>query len=303
MDWKRSLCRVNKMKNKEQNKKYEEVKVEVHLNGKSSKSSLISLDDLQNLIAGINGLSKYLIKKKLGKGLKSRFDKEMQEICSLGLKNIRSGSAVLELNAFPEGQQKLGFGIDVKSIMEEMTTVIDELDIDEEHVPLEVAHYLDNLTKPLNNEDANLEISVFSKNVLIKRTKKLTINSRKKVQLILDRKKLKSGVMYGLLKELNLKDYSAKVQLLNQKLEKFYFNDSLWESIRDLLESKVEIKFEGKGMNKNLLEIKKIDNYQEKRKMTGKDLLEMGVLGTFEHRKDMGDSVAYAKKLAEDIFK
>jgi len=303
MGWKGSLCRVDKMKNEKQNEKYERIKVEVHLEGKSSNSNIISLDDLQNLIAGINGLSKYLIKRKLGKGVKSRFDREMQEICSLGLKGIKQGSAILELNAFPDGQQKLDTKVNVQSVMQEMAKFIDELDIDAKQIPLEVAHYLDNLTKPLNKKEATLEVSVFSNGNLITKTRKLTITSRKKIQLILERRKLKGGVMYGLLKEINLKEYSAKVQLFNKKLEKFYFNESVWESIRDLLESKVEIKFEGKGINKNLLGIKEVGSYQEKRKMTGKDLIDMGVFGTLKHRKDMEDSVGYAKKLADDTFK
>lgn len=140
-------------------------------------------------------------------------------------------------------------------------------------------------------------------NDLFTKTRKLTITSREKVQSILERRKLKGGVMYGLLKEINLKDYSAKIQLFNKKLEKFYFSESIWENIRDLLESKVEVKFEGKGFNKNLIEINKISSYQEKRKMTGKDLLDTGVFGIFRNRKDMVDAVEYSKKLADETFK
>ena len=42
---------------------------------------------------------------------------------------------------------------------------------------------------------------------------------------------------------------------------------------------------------------------QEKDKMTAKDLLNSGVIGTLKHRDDLKDSVKYAKKLADDLFK
>ena len=66
-----------------------EVKLEVHLEGKYCNKNIISLDDLQNLIAGVNGLSKYVTRKKLGKDVKSRLDKEAKEICTLGVKDIK----------------------------------------------------------------------------------------------------------------------------------------------------------------------------------------------------------------------
>ena len=87
------------------------------------------------------------------------------------------------------------------------------------------------------------------------------------------------------------------------KLEKFYFEPHQWESIRDLLESKVEVKFEGKGFNRKMINIKTINSFQEKEKMTAKDLLNSGVIGALKHREDIKNSVEYAKKLADDLFK
>ena len=280
-----------------------DVELEVHLEGKTKESFLISLDDLQNLVSGINGISKYLIKKRFGKQARAKFGKEMQEVCSLGVKNVKGGSAILEIQAFPDGQQKLKPELKVESIMKEMIQLINTFQSNEENVPLETAPYFDNLTKPLTTEKATLNVSILSKGRVTLRTKKLTIKSRMNLQTILERKKLKGGIMYGVLKEINLKDYSAKIQLFNRKLEKFFFEQSLWETIRDLLESKVEVKFEGKGINKKMFEIKHVGSFQEKKKMTAKDLLESGVIGALKGRDDLKNSVEYAKKMAEDMLK
>jgi len=280
-----------------------DVELEVHLEGKTKDSVLISLDDLQNLISGINGISKYLIKKKFGKQSRAKFDKEMQEVCSLGVKNVRPGSAILDIQAFPDGQQKLDPNLKIGNIMEEMIRLIDTFQSNEENVPLETAPYFDSLTKPLTTEESSLDVSILSDGKVTLKTKKLTIKSRRNIQTILERKKLRGGIMYGTLKEINLKDYSAKIQLFNKKLEKFSFEDSVWENIRDLLESKVEVKFEGKGTNKKMIEIKQVGSFQEKKKMTAKDLLESGVIGALKGRDDLKNSVEYAKKMADDLFK
>lgn len=125
----------------------------------------------------------------------------------------------------------------------------------------------------------------------------------KQILIIKEHKDNKTYVMYGTLKEINLKNYSAKVQLFNKRLEPFLFDSSVWESVRDLLESKVEIKFEGKGYNKKLIEIKEVRSYQQKKKMTGEDLLNMGVFGSLSYRDDLRDSVDYARKLGDEALK
>ena len=187
--------------------------------------------------------------------------------------------------------------------MKDMINLVDGLEEDENKIPIEVAHYLDNLTKPLNEEKSTLEFNLYSSGTLLLQSKKLTISSRNKVQRIIERKRIVGGVMYGLLKEINLKDYSAKIELFNKRLEKFLFEENVWENVRDLLEEKVEVKFEGKGVNKKLISIKTISNLQQKQKMTAKDLLSSGVFGSMKGREDLKDSVGYAKKLADDLFK
>jgi len=41
----------------------------------------------------------------------------------------------------------------------------------------------------------------------------------------------------------------------------------------------------------------------EKKKMTAKDLLNLGVVGALKNREDIKDSVKYARKLGDDLFK
>ena len=227
----------------------------------------------------------------------------MKEVCSLGVKTIKEGSAILELQAFPDGQQKLDSCFEVANIMKEMINMVNSFDSNPDKFPLDALPYLDSVTKPLDTEQALLEISILSNGKKTFTSKKLTFVSRKKIQTILERKKLKSGVMYGTLKEINLKNYSAKILLFDKKLETFFFESPVWEMVRDLLEYKVEVKFEGKGYNKKLIEIKEVGNYQQKRKMKGEDLLNMGVFGSMSYRDDLKDSVDYAKKLGDDAIK
>jgi hypothetical protein len=42
--------------------------------------------------------------------------------------------------------------------------------------------------------------------------------------------------------------------------------------------------------------------HQDKQKMTGKDLLKSGIVGLMKDRKDITDSVAYAKDLGDKVF-
>ena len=187
--------------------------------------------------------------------------------------------------------------------MQDTISIINEFQEDENKIPLELGPYFDSLTKPLNKEKSNLSFSLYSAGVIVIKSEVLTTTSRNKVQKILARKRLEGGIMYGLLKEINLKDYSSKLQLFNKKLEKFYFDKDFWEKIRDLLQQKVEVRFEGKGYNKKMIDIKILSSFQEKQKMTVKDLLNSGVVGALKHRTDIKDSVEYSKKLADDLLK
>jgi len=47
---------------------------------------------------------------------------------------------------------------------------------------------------------------------------------------------------------------------------------------------------------------KEIRNYQEKKKMTGEDLLNMGIFGSMSYRDDLKDSVNYARKLGDEAL-
>lgn len=287
----------------ENKKEGENIELEVHLEGKNSKNILISLDDLQNLVIGINGLSKFLVKKKFGKESRARFGKEMKEICSLGVKDIKKGSAILELQAFPEGQQKIDPQFEVSSIMKELINLVNNFDSDPDTFPLDALPYLDSFTKPLMDKQAELEISIIYNGKKTLTSKKLNFISRGKIQNILERKRLTGGTMYGNLKEINLKNYSTKIQLFNKKLETFYFDPEKWENVRDLLQLKVEVRFEGKRDNKKLIEIKEIKSYQDKKNMTGKDLLDMGIFGVLSNRDDLKNSLEYARKLGDEAFK
>lgn len=290
----------------QKNEKYsvEPVKLRVNLIGKRVDTGIIiSLDDLQSLVSGLNGLSKYVTKKYLGRDLKAKYAKEMKEICSLGLTDLKKGSAILEIEAFPCGQQKLAGYVNPENIMQETIKLIDNLEGDGKRVPLEVAPHLDNITKPLSIQGTRLNFGVYQKEKLLYKSHELDYSSRKIVQQILERKKLSGGVMYGTLKVINLKDYSAKVQLLNMQLERFLFEPGSWENIRDLLESKVEVRYEGKGNNKRLIDIKTVRSLQEKQQMTARDVMDSNIFGSLKNREDFVNSVEYSRKMADNLFK
>ena len=144
------------MKKKSQTQNSESVKFKVHLEGKDCNTNIISLDDLQNLVAGVNGLSKYVTRQKLGKNIKSKLDKEAREICTLGVKDITKGSAILEIEAYPDGQQKLDENVNTEIIMRETIRLINDFQDDESKIPIELGPYFDSLTKPLNKEESKL---------------------------------------------------------------------------------------------------------------------------------------------------
>jgi hypothetical protein len=52
-----------------------------------------------------------------------------------------------------------------------------------------------------------------------------------------------------------------------------------------------------------MIGIKSINSFQDKQKMTAKDLLDSGIVGALKHREDIKNSVEYAKKLSDDLLK
>ncbi|MCL4381194.1 hypothetical protein M1141_02880 [Candidatus Marsarchaeota archaeon] len=283
--------------------------LEIHLKGKYKKNNkkknkiLISLDDLENIVNGINGLTKQITKQLIAKD-KTYFSKELKNIFSMGLVNIEEGSAILDFSGFRQDEQAtMDENLKPDYITSQVFNYINNLEISENKLHLDEAIYLNLLLKPITNKHVSIEISTYKNQKQIIKPKKLNFESKQKLQTLIDNKKLIYGEeIYGLLKELNIKDYSLQLQLYDYSMEKVYFDQNKWEQIRDMLGSKVKINLTKSKSVKTMLTIEPIQNFQEKKSMTGKDLLDSGLFGILKNNEEMKDSVAFAKKLANEVF-
>ncbi len=278
------------------------VSLSVHLKGKSSNSQLINLEDLSNLTAGIDGLVHHIVKTKIGK---ARTNEEVKRLCLLGISQLREGSAIIDISVRQNGQAKLGFS--TKDILSEMIGIMNYADDKNlETVEKRVYPYLDLITKPLDSEKAKLELKLYIDKREVQSSKTFTVETRKRVQEEFRTFQIQSGILNGILTEVNFKNYSFQVQTF-LKLEKIHFESKYAEKIISLLRKNVEVAFEResvKSKEKNLIEIKEAGiKLIDKKTMTAKDLLESGIIGKLSHRKDILDSVEYSKSLRNEVFR
>lgn len=274
----------------------------LHLQGKSTKSMLISLEDLQDIASGVNGLANYFIRKKLGLASRGRFDKTTKAAFSLGISSLKpTGSVTLEVMAYGK-QDQLESESKIRPL-ELFTDLVDSIESLKNEkisaIPLDIVPYLDSITKPLD-DGATLDGGIYVSGKRIKEIQIMTSVIRVRVQELLEKRRITSEKLYGTLKILNLRDYSAKIQTFS-KLEIFHFDSSEWQTIRDLLQSRVEVTVETEDKGRNLISIKPIESFQEKREMTPADLLNSGIIGLLEHRQDI-NAIEYSEKLANEVF-
>ena len=79
-------------------------------------------------------------------------------------------------------------------------------------------------------------------------------------------------------------------------------NETYGETVRDMLGSKVRINIAQSKRIKTMLYIEAIESFQEKKPFTAKELLHGNLFGMLKNDNELKDSVAYAKKLAEEVF-
>lgn len=283
--------------------------LELTLKGKSKKNNiLISLDDLEDIIIGINGLTKHIAKQLLAKDKKysekKYFSKELKEVYSMGLISIRSGSSVLDFTGFRQQNQDI-IDTTMKSdyITDKVVNYMRNISINENELHLEEALHLSSILKPLNKNGESLEISAFKNNSRLFAPKILTFKSKQHLQYIIDKRKLIYGEeIYGTLKELNIKDYSLQLQLYDNSMQKIYFEQKHWEKIRDMLGSKVRIALADSKKTKNMISIEAIESFKDKKSFKASELLDNNIFGILKNENEMKDSVTFAKKLADEVF-
>ncbi|HAB52195.1 MAG TPA: hypothetical protein DCE80_08520 [Ignavibacteriales bacterium] len=170
-----------KMKKKDEYKSKDDIELVVHLEGKSSNSQLISLDDLTNLAAGINGLTHQIIKNKVGK---ARTSEQIKNLCLLGISKIKKGSAVLQISARQIGQLKIG--LDTENILSDVIESMNKIENNDiTSIDSQIFPYLDLITKPLTSENSKLNIDLYSKSKKIATSNTFTYEQGKKFRKLL----------------------------------------------------------------------------------------------------------------------
>ncbi len=284
--------------------------IEVVLKGKEKKNNvIISLDDLESIINGINSLTKHIAKEVIAKderySNRKYFSKELKELFSMGLVEINeSQSTVLDFSGFKsERQDTLIDSTKPEHITNQVADYIKNIDISENKLHLDEALLLSSILSPLTNDNEYIQLSAYQGKKKLFTPKKLTFKDKQQLQSLINNRKLIYGEeIYGILKEINIKDYSLKLQLFNNSMEKIYFEPKDWETVRDMLSSKVKISITQSQKTKTMLTIERIGSFQEKKPMSSNDILKSGLVGILKNEDGMKNSVEFAKKLAEEVF-
>ena len=284
--------------------------IEVVLKGKEKKNNvIISLDDLESIINGINSLTKHIATEVIAKderySNRKYFSKELKELFSMGLVEINeSQSTVLDFSGFKsERQDTLIDSTKPEHITNQVADYIKNIDISENKLHLDEALLLSSILSPLTNDNEYIQLSAYQGKKKLFTPKKLTFKDKQQLQSLINNRKLIYGEeIYGILKEINIKDYSLKLQLFNNSMEKIYFEPKDWETVRDMLSSKVKISITQSQKTKTMLTIERIGSFQEKKPMSSNDILKSGLVGILKNEDGMKNSVEFAKKLAEEVF-